>query len=253
MTGRMDAVEHTLVRDGVRLVVRDHLGPTPPVVLLHGLAGHFEEWDATTARPDLVRALVMVEAGPGGGDPAGTAPVERWLASWPVPFASHAAAAEFFGGGPAGAAWAAGLEKRADGWWPRFEPDLMARSLTEIAQRSFWYEWRQLACPTLVVLAESGIIPFEDVSAMARIRPDTMMVQVPGAGHDAHLDAPDLLWLTDFWTRCEAPRTTIDARPARGHDQRGHRTNPGGRTALPVLRAARTPTLRTWPAARVLP
>ena len=238
----------------------EEAGTARPVLLLHGLAGHCGEWDATTrwlrerhrvvafdqrahgeserrpsdvsraayvadvlavieafrlapvilvgqslgghtamltaaARPDLVRALVMVEASPGRTDAAGTAQVERSLASWPVPFASPATASAFFGGGPAGAAWAAGLEERADGWWPRFELDLMVRSLEEGAARSFWDEWRQVACPALLVLAESGIIPSGDVREMARTRPGTVMARVPGAGHDVHLEAPDM-WRT---------------------------------------------------------
>jgi pimeloyl-ACP methyl ester carboxylesterase len=145
------------------------------------------------ARPDLVRALVMVEASPGLPDADGVADVERWLASWPVPFPSPGAAARFFGGGPAGSGWAAGLEEREDGWWPRFDPALMVRSLTDTSPRSFWREWEQVACPTLVVLAGSGIIPSVDVRAMTRTRPDAVMAHIPGAGHDVHLEAPDLL------------------------------------------------------------
>ncbi|MBK3521136.1 MULTISPECIES: hypothetical protein [Streptomyces] len=38
---------------------------------------------------------------------------------------------------PVGAGWAAGLEEREDGWWPRFDRDVMVRSLAENAQRSF--------------------------------------------------------------------------------------------------------------------
>ncbi|GAB2809719.1 alpha/beta hydrolase [Actinoallomurus bryophytorum] len=287
------AVERTVLSGGVRLAVHDHSGTGRPVVLLHGLAGHSGEWDATAAwmserhrviavdqrgqgaserhpadvsraayvadviavievpygdraghgssmhghpeprpteartghtacrntddggpepvvlvgqslgghtamlvaaaRPDLVRALVMVEASPGLPDAGGVAGVERWLASWPVPFPSPAAAARFFGGGAAGAGWAAGLEEREDGWWPRFDPALMVRSLTDASPRSFWREWEQVACPTLVVLAESGIIPSVDADEMRRTRPDTVMAHIPGAGHDVHLEAPGLL------------------------------------------------------------
>ncbi len=187
-------VERTVVSDGVRLVVHDFGGFGAPVVLLHGLAGHSGEWDATVewmreqyrvvavdqrghgaserrpadvsraayvgdvvtvigelgledailvgqslgghtamlvaaAHPDLVRALVLIEAGPGDLSPDTPRDIEKWLASWPVPFASRAAAAEFFGGGPAGAGWAAGLEERKDGWWPRFVPELMVGSV----------------------------------------------------------------------------------------------------------------------------
>jgi pimeloyl-ACP methyl ester carboxylesterase len=167
-------------------------GPEPVVLVGQSLGGHTAMLVAA-ARPDLVRALVMVEASPGLPDADGVADVERWLASWPVPFPSPAAAARFFGGGAAGSGWAAGLEEREDGWWPRFDPALMVRSLTDGSSRSFWREWEQVACPTLVVLAGSGIIPSVDVREMTRIRPDTVMAHIPGAGHDVHLEAPDPL------------------------------------------------------------
>lgn len=263
--------EHTVVRDGVRLVARDHGGAGRPVLFLHGLAGYGGEWDATiagmrgrhrvvtidqrghgaserrppggdmsrpayvadvievitalrlddvalvgqslggntamlvaAARPDLVRALVMVEAGARGMDAREVDRIGAWLGSWPVPFGSLDEAAEFFGGGPAGAGWAAGLERRDDGWWPRFDAGLMVRSVAGLVRPSFWREWRQVACPAFVVLGESGIIPLDEQREMTSERPSTVMVTVPGAGHDVHLDAPDALRtvLTDLLERC---------------------------------------------------
>ena len=194
-----DVSRSAYVMDVVAVI--EALGLEDVVLVGQSLGGHTAMLTAA-AHPELVRALVMVEAGPGGAepDPRETARIGEWLASWPVPFPSPAVAAEFFGGGPAGAGWAAGLEEREDGWWPRFEPDLMVDSLTELSQHSFRREWEQVACPTLVVLAESGIIPSEEVYAMTRTRPGTAMVHVPGAGHDLHLEAPDMLHtaLTDF-------------------------------------------------------
>lgn len=92
-----------------------------------------------------------------------------------------------------GSGWAAGLEERQDGWWPRFEPELMVRSVVELSQRSFWPEWRQVSCPTLVVLGESGFFSADDAREIARERPNTTVVTVPGAGHDVHLERPDAL------------------------------------------------------------
>ncbi|MFE0425135.1 alpha/beta fold hydrolase [Streptomyces sp. NPDC058953] len=257
--------EHTVIRDGVRLVCRDRGGPGTPVLLLHGLAGHCGEWEATARRlasrhrvvtvdqrghgaserrpedvsraayvadvvavaerlglvrpvvvgqslgghtamltaaahPGLVRALVLVDAGPGSGDPGVPADVGRWLDSWPVPFVSREAAVPFLGGGAVGAGWAAGLEERDGGWWPRFDRDVMVRALAEGARRTFWDEWERVACPTLVVLGESGFVPQEEVDGMLRRRPGTVAVSVPGAGHDLHLERPDALFavVSDF-------------------------------------------------------
>lgn len=146
---------------------------------------------AAAARPDLVHALVMIEAGPGGTAEDLPRDIGEWLASWPVPFPSREAAIAFFGGGSVGWGWAAGLEERRDGWWPRFEPDLMVRSVAELSQRSFWPEWRQVTCRALVVLAESGMFSTDTAREIARGRPDTTVVTVPGAGHDVHLEQPE--------------------------------------------------------------
>ena len=59
------------------------------------------------------------------------------LASWPAPFESKRAAAEFFGGPSLKAeAWANGLEQRDDGWWPRWEVDVMAVFLARGVRRA---------------------------------------------------------------------------------------------------------------------
>lgn len=173
------------------------------VILVGQSLGGHTAMLAAAARPDLVRALVLIEAGPGDPDAGLPDSIEKWLATWPVPFPSREAATRFFGGGPVGAGWAAGLERRTDGWWPRFAPELMVRSVAELARRPSWPEWARVRCPTLVVLAGSGIFSGEAAREMVRARPGTTVVTVPGAGHDVHLEAPDLLRaaVTDFLRR----------------------------------------------------
>lgn len=117
-----------------------------------------------------------------------------WLGSWPTPFPSREAAAAFLGGGPVGAGWAAGLEEREGGWWPRFDRDVMVRSLAENAQRSFLHEWGQVACPTLVVLAQYSFIRAQEADEMLRQRPATLAMSIPGTGHDLHLEQPEILY-----------------------------------------------------------
>ncbi|MYW11122.1 alpha/beta fold hydrolase [Streptomyces sp. SID2563] len=255
----MPWTEHTVVREGVRLVCRDGGGSGRPVVLLHGLAGHAGEWDAlaellasrhrvvavdqrghgaserrpddvsraayvadvvavvrhlglerpvlvgqslgghtamltAAAHPGLPGALVLVEAGSGGPNPGVAEDIGGWLDSWPVPFASREAAAAFFGGGPGGEGWAAGLVERDGGWRPRFDRDVMTGSLAENARRSFHEEWDRVVCPTLLVLARKSFVPAEEVDEMLRRRPETHAVSVPGTGHDLHLERPDALY-----------------------------------------------------------
>ncbi|MFF0013067.1 alpha/beta fold hydrolase [Streptomyces sp. NPDC005374] len=257
--------ERIVVRDGVRLVCRDWGGPGQPIVLLHGLAGHAGEWDATSRRlspgyrvvavdqrghgdserlpkdvsraayvadvitvvdqlelrrpilvgqslgghtamltaaahPERIHALVLIEAGPGGANPNTPGEIAGWLDSWPTPFASLDVAVQFLGGGPVGEGWAAGLEERDGGWWPRFDRDVMVRSLAENARRTFWDEWEQVKCPTLVTLAQSSIIPPLEADDMLRRRPATVAVSIPRTGHDLHLEQPGTLHtlLSDF-------------------------------------------------------
>jgi pimeloyl-ACP methyl ester carboxylesterase len=76
----------------------------------------------------------------------------------------------------------------------------MVRSLAENARRSFWHEWRQVACPTLVVLARTSFLPAQEADEMLRQRPATMAMSIPGTGHDLHLEQPGILHtvLTEF-------------------------------------------------------
>lgn len=245
-----------LNRDSVSLRGLDFGGTGTPVLLLHGLAGHAGEWQATaegliarsrvvapdgrghgaserrprdvslsahaadaafvieelglgrvvvvgqslggqiamlvaSQRPDLVRGLVVAEADPGEGDARTLAEVDGWLGSWPVPFASRRQAMEFFGGSPeSAAAWADGLELRDGGLWPRFEVDVMVRTLSESMERSYWSAWQDIQCPTLVIRAVNGDLPAATAAAMVKRLPLARQVELAGAGHDLHLDRP---------------------------------------------------------------
>src|SRR5205085_5324446 len=93
-------------------------------------------------RPELVKAMVVVDADPAAGSACTVADVEASLRRWPVPFDSVLDAAKYFGGSPgSAAAWANGLERRDDGWWPRFDFDVMTRTLQEALGRDYWSEW----------------------------------------------------------------------------------------------------------------
>lgn len=156
--------------------------------------------------PDLVRGLVMVEAGPAGsGDEskrdAHIAEVSDFFRRWPVPFRSREAAIDFFGGPSLIAeAWTGGLEFRDGGWWPRFDAEVLMRTLHEADGRSYWEEWERISCPVLVVRAGEGLLPVAEAESMVARGRDVGLVEVAKAKHDLHLDRPDE-WrevLTDF-------------------------------------------------------
>jgi pimeloyl-ACP methyl ester carboxylesterase len=244
-------------REDIRLACLDFGGSGPPVLLLHGLAGHAGEWSETASwltgnhrvlalderghgrstrapkdvsreahvsdvafvidqlnlgpviligqslggnlaflvaarHPDLIHGLVVAEACPDADpDGAGVAETRRWLEGWPTPFPSREAAVTFFKGTPLYAgAWADGLEYREGGWWPRFDAEVMVRTLREGIRCDYWDEWERIRCPTLVVRAGKGFFPADVLQAMAGRLPGARFVEIPGAAHDLHLDRP---------------------------------------------------------------
>ncbi|HWH96588.1 MAG TPA: alpha/beta hydrolase [Baekduia sp.] len=173
----------------------ESLGLAPVVVVGQSLGG-LTALLLAAERPDLVRGLVMVEAGAGGGGDASShaanvAELGNSLRRWPVPFASRQAAVEFFGGPSLNAeAWAGGLARRDGGWWPRFDVDVMMRTLQEADSRSSWEQWERIGCPALVVRGGDGSLPLADAEAMVARARDAKLVEIADAQHDLHLDRP---------------------------------------------------------------
>jgi pimeloyl-ACP methyl ester carboxylesterase len=84
--------------------------------------------------------------------------------------------------------------QRADGLWPSFDRDVLVRMLAAHEGRSYWREWAAVACPVLVVLAQSSILAAGDVEAMLG-KPDVLAASVPDSGHDVHLERPEAIRL----------------------------------------------------------
>jgi pimeloyl-ACP methyl ester carboxylesterase len=189
-----DLSRRAFIDDVVAVV--DALAGAAPVTLVGQSMGAHTAMLVAAARPDLVRRLVLAEGGVGGpGADDYPARLGAWFASWPAPFADEAAAAAWLGGTPIARAWAADLERRADGWWPRFDADVLEAAIRPVAARACWAEWRQVAAPTLLVAGEHGKLDPAEVARMRELRPETEYVVIPGAGHDLHLDRPEA-WLT---------------------------------------------------------
>jgi pimeloyl-ACP methyl ester carboxylesterase len=165
------------------------LGTVGPAVLVgQSLGGHTCFLTAARHR-DLVTRLVMVEAGPQGPDDDVPGQIDRWLGDWPVPFPDRAAAARYLGGGLVGPAWAAGLRRRDGGWYPAFDRDIIVATIAA-AVGPRWDEWARVDCPTLVVKGGVGTMDADEYARMRR-HPMVTGVEIPGGGHDVHLDSPD--------------------------------------------------------------
>jgi len=147
------------------------------------------------ARPDLVHRLVMLEGGVGGSVDDYPARLGKFFASWPVPFADENAAREFLGPKTITDAWVHDLERRPDGLWPRFDPDVMEAAIRGVADVARWDAWTRVTAPTLLVRGEHGTVDNGEWRRMLELRPDVEHVLVPYAGHDVHLDQP-AAWTT---------------------------------------------------------
>jgi pimeloyl-ACP methyl ester carboxylesterase len=163
-----------------------------PIIVVGQSLGGLTAIKLAAKYPKLVSAVVIVDADPAPGKDHTVTEVEEFLRRWPVPFASLLEAAQYFGGSPgSAAAWANGLERRDDGWWPRFDFDVMTRTLSEALSRSYWDEWERIRCPVLIVRAGNGDVPSATAQEMTERLTTSRLIEIPGAGHDIHLDRPD--------------------------------------------------------------
>ena len=179
-----DVSREAHVSDVVRVV--ESLGCAPVALVGQSMGGHTAMLVAA-ARPDLVARLVLLEAG-AGGEGAGAGGVGDFFSGWPVPFADAEAARAHLGDGPLARAWAADLEARDGGLWPRFDAAAMAATIAAV-ERPRWREWESVTAPTLVVYGSDGMFDEEQKARFVARGRDVRRVDLPGASHDAHLDA----------------------------------------------------------------
>ncbi len=156
----------------VRLRLVDYGGVGRVGLLLHGLAGAAHEWRDTAAW---------------------LSKTHRWRESWPLPFADRSSARISFGGkSDAARVWSEMLEETADGCRPTFNCDDIIASVRDGENvRDYADDWRRIACPTLIMAGESGWIGHE-VAQMIALNRRAKADVVPRAGHDVHLETPDL-------------------------------------------------------------
>jgi pimeloyl-ACP methyl ester carboxylesterase len=173
------------VADVVSVV--ESLGGPRTVLIGHSLGGQTALLTAAQ-HPDLLEGLVVAEATAGEPTPEVAAEVRASFEAWPVPFPSRQAALDFFGGeGLVAHARADGLEDASDGLRPWFDIDVVVSALEAAETRSYWEEWASIRCPTLVVRGEHGTLRADEAKRMADSL-STRLVEIPGAGHDVHLE-----------------------------------------------------------------
>lgn len=145
------------VEDAATLI-RD-LSLAPVSLIGQSLGGHTAMLPAS-AYPDLVRSLILVEAGPAGPSPDLPSLIASWLADWRP------------------------LDRAA-----------MVESVSEPATHAYWQQGSDVRCPTLLVQGENGTMRASEPADMLAARPTTTHhTVVPDAGHDVHLDQPERLY-----------------------------------------------------------
>ena len=161
-----------------------------PVDLIGQSMGAHTAMLVAAAHPDLVNRLVLLEGNEGGGSAEEHAALGDYFRSWETPFSSREEARELLGGGPLAPAWAADLEEREDGLYPRFAADVMVRAISEVAVPR-WSEWESITAPTLVVYADGGMFTEGQKAEFVARGKNAKRADLAGATHDAHLDAFD--------------------------------------------------------------
>ena len=174
--------------DDVIRVIESLVGA--PVILIGQSMGGHTALMVAAARPDLVDRLVLLEAGVGGdGTEESRERMREFFESWPRPFADRAHAAAFLGDSAMARAWAADLEERSDGLWPRFDADVMIDTITHVDAVARWEEWSAIRARTLVVFGRDGRFSESEKDAIVSRGHDVSGADLDAGSHDAHLDA----------------------------------------------------------------
>lgn len=173
------------------VAVLEQIVPGEPWSLVGQSMGAHTAFLAAAARPDIVGRLVMLEGHVVGSDDPGEAVgLGKYFASWPVPFLDEAEARAFLGADATVDAWAADLEMAHDGLRPRFDADVMQRTI-EAVHEPRWEEWEALKVPTLAIFAKDGMFSEADKDELILRRRATDRIDLSAGSHDAHLDAFD--------------------------------------------------------------
>ncbi len=161
-----------------------------PAVLIGHSMGGLHSWCLAAQHPELVAALVVEDMAP---DFVGrtTGPWEPWLHALPVEFGSaDEVFAEF--GPVAGQYFLDAFDRTATGWRLHGKPARWIEIAAEWGTRDYWQQWRSVRAPVLLIEAGDSVAPPGQMRRMLEMAGErATYVQVPGAGHLVHDDAPD--------------------------------------------------------------
>ncbi|MFI1461816.1 alpha/beta fold hydrolase [Nocardia carnea] len=191
--GRTDRRESYTCADFVAdaAAVLEQLEPAPVVVLGHSRGG-ITAYQLAAWHPELVAGLIIEDVGPVMRQPEIADPVLP-VRGWPAaaPTEADLGAALQARGIPDASYFLQSAVTTPDGrcrflfdW-----EDMMAVQLSGVGD--WWADWLGSACPALVVRGEqSSMLPAPLAARMATQRPHTRLVEIAGAGHWVHDDAP---------------------------------------------------------------
>lgn len=198
----------------------DRLGLDRFVLLGHSMGGT-TTYVYTARHPERVGAAVVEDIGPGSSlSGEGAERIKREVANTPRDFPSREAARAYWRGIRPHISEDA-LESRVrhtlapdgEGRW-RWKFDLAGIAAARLdpdpaRQVDLWPYVEALRCPALVVRGgESDFLPAATMAELAQRNPLIRTVEIPGAGHYVHDDAPDLFHhhLTRFLRNSEVAR-----------------------------------------------
>lgn len=167
------------------LAVIDRVGA--PVLLLGQSMGALVALIVAGRWPELVSRLILVEVN-ASGDSHG----ESWLSQWPPSFQDLAEATTFFEHQRLDAAtWVKVLEEKDGVFRPSFSPSDMLAIEDHLKRYDYRAECARISAPTLVVAGAKSWLDQRKTREVAALIAGAKYVEVDGAGHDVHLDAPD--------------------------------------------------------------
>jgi pimeloyl-ACP methyl ester carboxylesterase len=159
-----------------------------PVTLVGHSMGGLHSWCLAAARPELVTALVVEDMAP---DFVGrtTGPWEPWLHALPVEFSSAQQVYDEFGE-VAGRYFLEAFDRTTAGWRLHGRTERWIEIAAEWGTRDYWAQWRAVRAPSLLIEAGNSVTPPGQMRDMCGARDRVDYLQVPGAGHLVHDDAP---------------------------------------------------------------